>query len=175
MYFLLLRLLLLLNCFGLLSSYSYAKDYPKTIQERKNDNFGSILDSKGLIFTPRRIRNESTKTEGRQSNKFLWQAAIEAVSFMPFKSSGSNSGVIITDWYSAQSTSTYCFRVDISIKDNVINPDAIEVKAYERRMKNNQWQGSQNAPAIGVDFEKKILNRARELYNQAEQNNSKQQ
>ncbi|MGI4775323.1 MAG: DUF3576 domain-containing protein [Janthinobacterium lividum] len=157
-----LKLFLLVSCY--ISVTSYADDYPKTIQERKNDEIGSILDGKGLIFTPGRIKNESTKSDGGKSNKFLWQAAVETMNFVPLQSSDSAGGIIITDWYSPKSQPTYSFKINIFIKDNVISPDSIEVKVYERRLKNNQWIQDQRESKIGGDLERKILNRARDLY-----------
>ena len=38
-------------------------DYPKTRDERKNDEIGSMVGGGGIIFTPSKTKNESTKQQ----------------------------------------------------------------------------------------------------------------
>lgn len=142
----------------------FADDYPKTEQEQKWDEVGSIAGEEGLVFRPGRVKNESTKAVGSSVNKYLWQAAIEVVSFAPLASADSNGGVIITEWYSPHSKPNFRFKINIFIKDDIIHPDSIEVKIFEEVLKNKQWVLNENTSNLAIALEDKILRKAREIY-----------
>ncbi len=141
-----------------------ADDYPKSEQEQKWDEVGSIAGEEGLVFRPGRIKNESTKAAGCSINKYLWQASINTLSVIPLASADSNGGVIITEWYSPPATPNFRFKINIFIKDDVIHPDAIEVKVFEEVLKNKQWVMNENTSNLAITLEDKILRRAREIY-----------
>jgi Domain of unknown function (DUF3576) len=139
-------------------------NYPESEQERQMEEMGSIVGGEGLIFRPGRIKNESTKTEIGNINKYLWQASIETLSFVPLASSDSIGGVIITEWYSPKGKADFRFKINIFIKDNVISPDAIQVRIFEQTLKNGNWLDNHTAPDLVNNIEDKILRKARELY-----------
>ncbi|WP_347938741.1 DUF3576 domain-containing protein [Rickettsia oklahomensis] len=141
-----------------------ADDYPKTEREQKWDEVGSITGEEGLVFRPGRVKNESTKAVGSSVNKYLWQAALETISFVPLASVDSNGGVIITEWYSPRSNPNFQFKINIFIKDDVISPDSIEVKVFEKMLKSKQWVLNQNTSNLAITLEEKILRKARDIY-----------
>jgi len=150
--------------FSISTNIILADDYPKTEQEQKWDEVGSFAGEEGLIFRPGRVKNESTKAVGCSVNKYLWQAAIETVSFVPLASADSNGGVIITEWYTPRSKPDFRFKINIFIKDDVIHPDSIEVKIFEEVFKNKQWIMNENTSNLAITLEDKILRKAREIY-----------
>ncbi|MEY4463147.1 MAG: hypothetical protein RLZZ81_118 [Pseudomonadota bacterium] len=141
-----------------------ADDYPKTEREQKWDEVGSIAGEEGLVFRPGRVKNESTKAVGGSVNKYLWQAALETISFIPLASADSNGGVIITEWYSPRSNSNFRFKINIFIKGDVISPDSIEVRVFEEMLKNKQWVLNEKPSNLPITLESKILSKARDLY-----------
>lgn len=146
-------------------------NYPKTKEERKNDEMGSILQGSGIIFTPGKNKNESTKQQLHSVNKYLWQASIEILNFAPLASVDSNSGVIITDWYSPKDNPKYSFKINVIIKEDVISPNAITVKIFKKLLKNNTWQEIDQESKLAIIIEDKILRKARELYINANRKN----
>ncbi len=153
-----------LVAFNLLNNVFAESDYPKTREERKNDEIGSMVEGGGIIFTPSKTKNESTKQQIHSVNKYLWQASIEIINFAPLASVDSNSGVIITDWYSPKDNPRYSFKINIIIKDDVISPNAITVKIFKKLLKNNTWQEIDDESKLAVILEDKIIRKARELY-----------
>ena len=147
-----------------ISTSILADDYPKTEQEQKWYEVGSIAGEEGLVFRPGRVKNESTKAVGGLVNKYLWQAALETVSFAPLTSADSNGGVIITEWYRPRSNPNFRFKINIFIKDDVISPDSIEVKVFEEMLKNKQWVLNKNTSNLAITLEDKILRKARDIY-----------
>lgn len=148
--------------------------YPKTRDDRKDDEIGSMLGGEGLMFTPGKIKNESTKQIiGASVNKYLWQAALQILDFAPLSSADSNGGVIITDWYSPKANQNFSYKINVLIKDDVINPEAIEVKVFERKLEKGNWVQSGKPSEMANILEEKIIRRARELYIQSSTNTGK--
>ena len=141
-----------------------ADNYPQSEAEQKWEEVGSIAGEEGLVFRPGRVKNDSTKSAGCSINKYLWQASINTLSFIPLASADSNGGVIITEWYSPPSTPNFRFKINIFIKDDIIHPDSIEVKVFEEVLKNKQWVMNENTSNLAITLEDKILRRAREIY-----------
>ena len=167
----LVNVFLTVICFA---SNVFAHDnYPQTREERKNEEIGSMVGGGGIIFSPSKTKNESTKKQISSVNQYLWQASIEILDFAPLASVDSNSGVIITDWYSPKDTPQFSFKINIVIKDDVISPNAIKVKIFKKLLKNNHWQEIDNDCKLGFIIEDKILRRARELYINSSSNASK--
>ncbi|WP_375326336.1 DUF3576 domain-containing protein [Candidatus Tisiphia endosymbiont of Nemotelus uliginosus] len=140
------------------------RDYPQTEEERKLQDMGSLAGKEGLTFSPSKIKNESTKTKESQINKYLWQAAVEILNFIPLASTDSNGGIIITEWYSPKENKNFRFKINIVIKDNIISPDSIQVRVFEQTLKQGQWVDQHNASNLALSIEDKILRKARELY-----------
>lgn len=140
------------------------EDYPEVEAISKMEEMGSIVGEEGLVFRPGRIKNESTKTQEIKINSYLWKASIETLSNTPLASVDSYGGVIITDWHSPNNKPNFRFKISVFIKDNVISPDAVEVKIFEQILKNDNWVNTTNSPNLALSLEDKILRRARELY-----------
>ncbi|MFY9589920.1 DUF3576 domain-containing protein [Rickettsia endosymbiont of Halotydeus destructor] len=138
--------------------------YPQSEKETKWEEVGSAAGGEGLVFRPGRVKNESTKASGYLVNKYLWQASIETLNFIPLASADSNGGVIITEWYSPAGKQNYRFKINIFIKDDIIHPDSLEVKIFEEILKNNRWQQSDSKSDLALMLEDKILRKARTLY-----------
>lgn len=150
------------------SSRNDDDQYPKTRDDRKDDEIGSMLGGEGLIFTPGKIKNESTKqTIGTGVNKYLWQAALQVLDFAPLSHTDSNGGVIITDWYSPKTNQNFSYKINVLIKDNVINPEAIEVKVFEKKREKGNWVETNRPSEMANILEEKIIRRAREIYIQS--------
>lgn len=143
-------------------------DYPETEAVQRMEDMGSIVGGEGIVFRPGKIKNESTKNQGIKVNKYLWQASIETLNHTPLASVDSYGGVVITDWYSPNGKPNFRFKISVFIKDDVIHPDAIEVKIFEQILKNGDWVGTTDSPNLANSLEDKILRRARELYISAE-------
>ncbi len=158
-----LMVILIIFCSGKI--WAINDDYPKSKQERQADDIGSIAGEEGITFRPGKIKNESTKAIISPGvNKYLWQASIEILDTAPLASVDSPTGIIITDWYESDDKLGYNIKVNIIIKDDVIDPSAIEVKVFERVKKNNKWVGQTDQTKLASNFEEKIIRRAREIY-----------
>jgi len=148
----------------LMSEIAVAGDYPKTRDERKAEEMGSVLGDEGIVFHPGRIRNLSTKTDHSKVNQYLWQAALDTLDFTPIISSDPNAGVISTDWYGDKKDAKRSFKLQVSIVGNTIAVESIKTELKQRVKKDGMWVEDNAASNIQMEIEDKILRRARQLY-----------
>jgi hypothetical protein len=157
-------LFILASCYAL-SAVAEDDGYPKTREERRSDEMGSIVGGEGWVFRPGKVRNETTKTADSKVNKFLWQASLESLDMAPLVISDNKTGVLSTDWYSDKAHPNHTMKVMVNITDNIIAPESIEVKIQQKVLKGGRWLDDDLDHAIKkISTETKILRRAKELY-----------
>ncbi len=153
----------------LLLTYSVnanSSDYPKTREERVAEEMGSIVGGEGVVFKPSHIKKDETKSSiaGKKINKFLWDSAREVLKALPTSVSDQNNGVIITDWYTTKDAPNYSFKIEVTVLDDVISPDSLEVRVYEKKYKNGVWLNEPMSTALSLNFADQIIRNAREEY-----------
>jgi hypothetical protein len=96
-------------------------------------------------------------------NAYLWQAALDTLSFAPLAQVDSNGGVIVTDWYANPSSPNDRVKVTVSILDRDLRADALRVAAARQVLQNGQWVEAPVTAATVQKLEEIILTRARDL------------
>jgi len=96
-------------------------------------------------------------------NAYLWQAALDALSFAPLAQVDSNGGVIVTDWYSNPNSPNDRVKVTVTILDRDLRADALRVAAARQVNQNGQWVEAPVAAATVQKLEEIILTKARDL------------
>lgn len=96
-------------------------------------------------------------------NGYLWQAALDTVSFAPLLQADANSGVIITDWYANPQSPTERVKLTVSILDAELRADALRVAAARQVMQNGVWVEAPVTAATVQKLEDIILTRARDI------------
>ena len=97
-------------------------------------------------------------------NGYLWQAALETLSFMPIVSTDATGGVIVTDWYTDPSAPNERVKMRIAVMDARLRADALKVSINRQaKDRSGEWaeQPVQQATVAGV--EDAILVRARQI------------
>jgi len=75
----------------------------------------------------------SGKFEFASSNP-LWRASLDTIDFMPLLSVNYSGGIVITDWYSTNS-SEESIKISIRFLTNEIRSDALLIKVFSRKCK----------------------------------------
>lgn len=152
---------------SLYSIASFSDDYPKTLNERKYEEMGSILGGDGIVFRPGKIKAKSTST-GSTINKYLWQAAIDVLSDLPLASTDGEGGVIITDWYYPNpNIKTERMKLNVIIKSALIEHDSVQVRLFAQVLKNDKWVNTKITSNLAHELEAQILKRTQHLYIQS--------
>jgi hypothetical protein len=96
-------------------------------------------------------------------NGYLWQAALDTVSFAPLLQADANSGVIITDWYANPKAPGERVKLTVTILDQDLRADALRVAASREVQQNGSWVEAPVTAATVQKLEDIILTRARDI------------
>ncbi|MGV2432970.1 MAG UNVERIFIED_CONTAM: DUF3576 domain-containing protein [Rickettsiaceae bacterium] len=146
----------LVFCYGaFFVANAFAGDYPKTIDERRAEEMGSVLGGEGIIFRPTEIRNNSTRTEESKVNNYLWNATKDIVEdIAPIANADPESGLISTEWYSNKNDPKRSFKVKVQITGDVIAPESITTDLKQRFLKDGRWLEDTSSSKLAMDIEK---------------------
>ncbi len=145
--------------------------YPETAQQRRNEDFGSLLSKDGGVEVYDSNPNAKTlfkggKASGSSSmnvNQYLWQATLNTLSFMPLASADSNGGIIITDWYEDPAYPGERYKVNAIVNSTELRVESLKLTVFKQVSKNGSWHDVKVNPKVAMDLEEKILTNAREL------------
>jgi hypothetical protein len=96
-------------------------------------------------------------------NGYLWQAALDTVSFAPLLQADANSGVIITDWYANPKAPGERVKLTVTILGQDLRADALRVAASREVLQNGSWVGAPVTAATVQKLEDVIPTRARDI------------
>jgi len=106
-----------------------ARKYPPDPKERVKKN---IEQGRGFRLMDS-VKSGSGTFEFASSNE-LWRASLDTIDFMPLASVNYSGGIIITDWYSTNS-SVDSVKISIRFLTNEIRSDALDIKVFNRKCK----------------------------------------
>jgi uncharacterized protein DUF3576 len=97
-------------------------------------------------------------------NKYLWQGALDTLSFLPLASSDPFTGVIATDWGSTPEAPGERFKVTAYILNPGLTAAALKVAVYrEIRSEDGLWTPAPVSGDTARQLEDAILTRARQI------------
>lgn len=97
-------------------------------------------------------------------NRFLWQAALDTLSFLPLASTDPFTGVIATDWGAAPSGPGERFKVTAYMLYPALSASSLRVAVYrEVRSPEGVWVPAAVDPETPRRLEDAILTRARQI------------
>jgi hypothetical protein len=96
-------------------------------------------------------------------NPYLWQAALEAVEFMPLLVSDSAGGVVSTDWYEDASYKNERYKFNILIKSMKLEKSFLKVVAFKQIYKDGRWQDVRVNPEVANTMKDQIFSRAKQF------------
>ena len=132
----------------------------KIAKNKPNRRSGTFL---GDIFS---TKSNSKRVVQMSINPFLWQASLDVLSStMPLASVDSNSGIIISDWYTVKNKNNERVKISVLISTQELRADGIKVSIFKQILKSNTWTNTKIDPIVVQKLERKILNRAGSLAN----------
>jgi len=97
-------------------------------------------------------------------NKFLWQASLDTLSFLPLASTDPFAGVIATDWSTTPEAPGERFKVSVYHRSPALEASSVSVAVYrEVRNEEGLWVPRPVDPETVRKLEDAILVRARQI------------
>ena len=128
---------------------------------------GGLFGKKGLsigdIMNPGAEKNNNVGTIAMSINTFLWQGALDTVSFMPLNSADPIGGTIITDWYSTSNNPDERCKLNIYISGSELKTQNLKVASFCQEYKNQRWINIDVNDDNNIKLENAILNKAKKL------------
>lgn len=123
---------------------------------------GSIFGDGGL-FGVIQGSNDS-QNSGIPVNKYLWQASLDTLSFLPLASTDPFTGVIATDWGASPTEPGERFKVTAYMVRPALAASSLKVAVF-REIRNGEglWVPAAVDPSTPREIEDAILVRARQM------------
>lgn len=159
---------LLTACGG---DYAPQKDAapPGGPKKQYNPNETTVFGDKGVsvgnIRSLKGIFGSKQNNQGQLPvNKYLWQASLDTLSFLPLASSDPFTGVIATDWGTTPQTPTERVKVTAFITSSALSAASLKVAVYrEVRNADGVWVPAPVSAETPRKLEDAILTRARQI------------
>lgn len=124
----LIILLIFSSCGALKPKKVNLKERPIDARERARQN---IEEGRGISLS--KLGNRSTNYEFSTSNP-LWRASLGIIDFMPLTTVDYSGGIIITDWYNADSDNE-SIKITIRFLSNDIKADSVKIIIHKKNCK----------------------------------------
>lgn len=97
-------------------------------------------------------------------NRFLWQASLDTLSFLPLASTDPFTGVIATEWATTPENPAQRFKVTAYVLSHELQASSLRVAVFrEDRTEDNIWVPRAVSPETVTRLEDAILTRARQV------------
>jgi hypothetical protein len=147
-----------------------ARKYPADPKKRIEQN---IAEGKSFKLFDNVGKSKSGTFDFASSNE-LWRASLDVIDFMPLSSVNYSGGIIITDWYSDGNNQNESVKISIRFLTNEIRSDALDIKIFTRKCKNNLMNCKviETNKVLITELKKEILKKAA-LYESEKKNKKK--
>jgi hypothetical protein len=135
-----------------------ARKYPADPKKRIEQN---IAEGKSFKLFDSAGKSRGGTFDFASSNE-LWRASLDVIDFMPLLSVNYSGGIIITDWYSDGNNQNESVKISIRFLTNEIRSDAIDIKIFTRKCKNNSMNCSvlETNKVLITELKREILKKA---------------
>lgn len=149
---------------------AFSSDYPMSKEDKERERIGTLFGNgiklplrskkEGHVETNKNNHQLHSKNDDKQ---YMWQAALEALSFVPLNSTDSLGGVIVSDWYIRPEDPTEKFKFVIEFKSGEISPRNLDIKVHKYVLQDDNWVAGEAPKDMAKKMEVKILNKAKQL------------
>ena len=158
--FILIIPLSLISCKGPDGKWKFGSDprkFPADPEARVKKN---LEEGRGFKLSDS-FKNKGGVFEFASSNP-MWRASLDIIEFMPLSSVNYSGGIIITDWYSENSSPNESIKISIRFLTNEIRSDALDIKVFNRKCENNllNCQFIESSGVLVTELKKEILKKA---------------
>ena len=124
-------LIFLTGCDALKYKKVSAKEFPADPKLRTKKNM-----EEGRGFRIMGGNNGGTTYSFATSNP-LWRATLDSLDFMPLVSANYSGGIVVTDWYTENSTPQESIKISVRFLTNEIRSDALDINIFYKECSKN--------------------------------------
>jgi len=107
------------------------------------------------------------------SSNELWRASLDVIDFMPLSSVNYSGGIIITDWYTDNTSQNESIKISIRFLTNEIRSDSLDIKVFNKKCKGSLLNCKiTEQVSLVQELKKEILKKAA-LYKEQDQGKKK--
>ena len=108
------------------------------------------------------------------SSNELWKASLDVIDFMPLSSVNYSGGIIITDWYTENTSHNESIKISIRFLTNEVRSDALNIKIFNKKCVNSllNCKITEQDGVLVQELKKEILKKAA-LYKEQDQSKNK--
>ena len=108
------------------------------------------------------------------SSNELWKASLDVIDFMPLSSVNYSGGIIITDWYTENTSHNESIKISIRFLTNEVRSDALNIKVFNKKCVNSllNCKITEQDGVLVQELKKEILKKAA-LYKEQDQSKNK--
>lgn len=128
---------------------------PVSSEERRDAERGRFFGQELVLF------GKQQDTEQLHVNPYLWQAALETVSFMGLAATDVSRGLIETQWYAPPEVPTERFKILVTVLDGRVRIGGVRVTILVEKNRGKKWQSAEPSSSLIGELEEIILKRAR--------------
>ena len=135
-----------------------ARKIPVNVHDRVEKN---IQEGRGFrVFDKARQRGGSGVFEFASSNP-MWRASINLLDFAPFSNVDYSGGIIITDWFSDETTKDESLKITVKFLSTEIRADGLDVIIHKKKCINgNECSVSKVKSTLANEIKVAILKEA---------------
>jgi len=114
------------SCGPLAFKKTDARKNPINVKDKVKKN---IEEGRGATF---KFGGPKSGSFDFASSNEMWRATMEVLDFVPLVNADYGGGIIITDWYSEDTTQNQSVKISVQFLSNEIRPDGLSVKVYKK-------------------------------------------
>ena len=114
------------SCGPLAFKKTDARKNPINVKDKVKRN---IEEGRGATF---KLGGQKSGSFDFASSNEMWRATMEVLDFVPLVNADYGGGIIITDWYSEDTTQNQSVKISVQFLSNEIRPDGLTVKVYKK-------------------------------------------
>lgn len=96
-------------------------------------------------------------------NGYLWQAALDTLSFLPFAQIEASGGIIVSEWYSEPENPNERVKVTVRFLSEELRSDGLKVIVVRQQREAGSWITMPVQAATALQIEEAILMAARKM------------
>jgi len=135
-----------------------AKKFPPQADKRVKKN---LEEGRGFRLGDVGKNNKNIGEFDFASSNELWRATLDTIDFMPLATANYSGGIIITDWYSDNSSNNESIKISVRFLSNEVRADALNIKIFYKVCDSNNSCGvTEKTGELNSELTRKILNKA---------------